>query len=152
MVGEVSPRSGVGSPDRCAGAALASCASGEQKAEDQAVVQMKLKLSELENTARASLRSSPDRDHARLSFARELDQHVYASSIDGSAITWSLALVGQGGFSTSGSSTVIRLRTCLQLQSVAGVQLSHTTVTCPARFTKSPDFETTHKEIDLLKK
>lgn len=136
----------------CAGAALAACTSGEQKAEDQAIAQMKIKLSELDYTAKSSLRSSPDRERARLNFAHELDQHVYASSIKGDAITWKIALVGQGGSTTSGSSTVIRVRACLQLHSVAGVQLSHTTVTCPARFTRSPDFETTQKEIDLLKK
>jgi hypothetical protein len=133
-----------------AGTALTACASGEQRAEDEAVAMMKSELSGMQDTAESVLRSSPDRDNARRAFAGQLDQHVYASSIDGEAITWSLALVGQGGFTTSGNSTVTKLRSCLQVRSAAALQLSLTTVTCPARFTKSPDFETTDREVDLL--
>lgn len=132
------------------GTALTACASGEQRAEDEAVADMMGELSGLQDTAKSVLRSSPDRDRARRDLADQLDQHVYASSIDGETITWSLALVGQGGFTTSGSSTVTRLRSCLRMRSDAALQLSLTSVTCPARFTKSPDFETTDREVDLL--
>lgn len=113
---------------------------------------MKSQLSKLEDTARYFLRTSPDRDRARRDFALQLDQHVYKSSIDGDVITWSIALVGQGGFGTSYSSTVTWLRSCLQLRSAAALELSRTTVTCPAKFTNSPNFDSTDKEIDLLKK
>jgi hypothetical protein len=132
------------------GTALTACASGEQKAEDEAVAQMQSKLSELEDTARSFLQSSPDRDSARREFAREQGPYVYTSNIDGNTITWSIALVGQGGFSTSGTSTVTRLRTCLQLRSADALELKLTTVTCPARFTNSPDFDSTDRDVDLL--
>lgn len=132
------------------GATLTACASGQQRAEDQAVAQMKIELSDLQNSATSLLRSSPDRDSARRAFARELDQHVYSSSMDGNTITWSVALVGQGGHTTSGTSTVIRLRTCLQMRSASALKLSLSTVTCPARFTKSPDFDSTDRDVDLL--
>lgn len=133
-----------------AGTALTACASSGQQAEDQAVAEMKVELSQMEDAARSLLRSTPNRDRARRDFAGQQDQHIYASSIDGNAITWRLALVGQGGFTTSGSSSVIRLRSCVQLRSAAALELSRTSVTCPARFTKSPDFETTDREVDLL--
>lgn len=132
------------------GAALTACASGEQKAEDKAVAQMDSELSKLEDTARSFLQTSPDRDSARRDFARELDQHVYASSINGDAITWSIALIGQGDFSTGWTSTVTRLRTCLQMLSADALELKLTTVTCPARFTKSPNFDSTDRDVDLL--
>lgn len=129
---------------------LTGCASGEQKAQDQAVAQMTSELSKLQNNATSFLRSSPDRDSARRAFARELDQHVYSSSIEGNSITWSIALVGQGGATTSGTSTVTRLRACLHMRSATALELSLTTVTCPARFKNSPDFDSTDRDIDLL--
>jgi hypothetical protein len=111
---------------------------------------MRTELSQMQAAAKSVLRSSPNRDRARRDFAGQQDQHVYASSIDGDTITWRLALVGQGGFTTSGSSSVTRLRSCLQLRSTAALELAPTTVTCPARFTKSPNFETSDREVDLL--
>jgi hypothetical protein len=132
------------------GAALIGCASGEQKAQDEAVAQMKGQLTKLQGSARHSLRTSSDRGRAREDFARLQGGYVYASSIDGNAINWSIALVGQGGRSTSGSSTVIRLRSCLKMQSAAALELSLTTVTCPARFTSSSNFDSTDRDVDLL--
>ena len=58
--------------------------------------------------------------------------------------------MGQGGRSTSGSSTVIRLRSCLTMQSAVALELKLTTVTCPARFTNSSNFDSTDRDIDLL--
>jgi len=134
-----------------AGVALTACASSEQKAEDQAVAEMTVQLSMLEDTASYFLRTSPDRDSVRRGFAFEQGPYVYSSSIDGDVITWSIALVGQGGFGTSYSSSVIRLRSCLQFRSAAALELSRTTVTCPAKFTNSPNFDSTDRDIDLLK-
>jgi len=132
------------------GVALAACASGEQKAQDQAVTEMTGQLSELKDSARSFLRSSPNRDSARRVFALERGSNVYASSMDGDAITWSIALLGQGGFATSGTSTVIRLRTCLQMRSPAAIELSLTTVKCPAQLKTSPSFASYDRDIDLL--
>jgi hypothetical protein len=132
------------------GIALTGCASGDQKAEDQAVAEMTGQLATLQDSARNSLRTSPDRGRAREDFARQQGGYVCASSIDGNAISWSIALVGQGGRSTSGSSTVIRLRSCLKMQSAAALDLKLTTVTCPASFTNSSNFDSTDRDIDLL--
>jgi len=132
------------------GAALTACASGEQRAEDEAIVEMKGQLSELQDGAKSFLRTSHDRDRARRDFALNYGSEVYASSIDGDAITWSIALVGQGGFSTSGTSTVTRLRTCLRMRSADALELKLTTITCPARFTNSPGFDSTDRDVDLL--
>jgi hypothetical protein len=130
--------------------ALTACASGEQKAEDQAVTGMTGQLSELKDSAKSFLRSSSNRDSARRVFALERGSNVYASSMDGDAITWSIALLGQGGHTTSGTSTVIRLRTCLQLRSAAALELSLTTVKCPAQLKTSPYFASYERDIDLL--
>jgi hypothetical protein len=133
-----------------AGGALTACASGKQRAEDEAAAELTSKVTKLGDSAKYFLRTSPDRDHARRGFATDQGSYVYASSIVGDAITWSIALVGQGGFSTSGTSTVTRLRTCLQMRSAAGLELSLSTVTCPAEFKNSPDFLSYDRDIDLL--
>lgn len=133
------------------GIALTGCASGEQTAEDQAVAEMAGQLTTLQDNAKYSLQSSPDRSRAREYFTRQQSGYVYASSSsNGNAISWSIALVGQGGRSTSGSSTVIRLRSCLTMQSAAALELKLTTVTCPARFTSSSNFDSTDRDFDLL--
>jgi hypothetical protein len=132
------------------GIALIGCASGEQKAEDQAVAEMTGQLTTLQDSAKYALRTSLDRGRAREDFARQQGGYVYASSIEGNAISWSIALVGQGGRSTSGSSTVIRLRSCLEMRSAAAFGLKLTAVTCPARFPSSPNFDSTDRDVDLL--
>jgi len=132
------------------GAALTACASGGQQAEDKAVAQIQSQLSQLEDTARSSLRSSPDRDRVRREFALEQGPYVYSSSIDGNTITWNIALIGQGGDPTSWTYDVIRLRTCLQMRSTTALELSLSTVTCPAEFRNSPDFASYNRDIDLL--
>lgn len=114
------------------GVALTACASGEQKAQDQAVSGMTGQLSELKDSAKSFLRSSPNRDSARRVFALERGSNIYASSMEGDAITWSIALLGQGGHTTSGTSTVIRLHTCLQLRRAAALELSLTTPEAPS--------------------
>jgi len=113
---------------------------------------MKAQLSILKASATSFLRTSSERESARRDFALEKGSNVYASGIDGDAITWSIALLGQGGFATSGSSTVIRLRTCLQMRSATALELSLTTVTCPAALKTSPYFGSYNRDIDLLNK